>query len=199
MKKVFYDGLKNDVWTTRKARINMSERFIVKDQMWKLVNFVYSIYIIGLSILGINEKIGTQNYNLLILFLSITIGMISLYSNSKNYNERALSLKYHYINLKKIYNDLEVLDPQNHFEKIKELELIYLEELKVTENHTAFDNYKAIKNDSWQLEKFKKIKWYKKLWYDYIVSFEDYLKTVFFLGAPWVSFIVLKVGILKIS
>lgn len=181
MNEKYYNNLKRNIYITRKSRINLSERLLKKNKCWNYINFIYSLCLIGLAILGLKEDIGTVDYNLLMVFLSVSVTMISLYSNTKNYNERALSLKFHYIKLQSMYTELSHLNFHTDFEKIKKIENEYLEELKLSENHTPRDRYFAIKWDSQETNALKSIGLIKKLYYE-ISFYEDYLYFLFFIS-----------------
>jgi len=164
-KKEHYNSLKRKIYVTRKSRINFSERLLKKGKYWDTITFFYTVYLIGLSMLGLKSSFNTENYSLVMIFLSVTVALVSLYSNSKNYKGRSESLRYNYISLEKFYQELLRLNPEENeeFKRIVEVENEYLEELKLTENHEEIDWYNAIKNDpkenSWLKEKcFIKIK-----------------------------------------
>ncbi|WP_028856012.1 SLATT domain-containing protein [Psychrilyobacter atlanticus] len=180
MKQGYYNNLKRNIYITRKCRINLSERLLKKNKCWNYINFIYSLCLIGLAILGLKKNIGTANYNLLMVFLSVSVTMISLYSNTQNYKERALSLKFHYIKLQSMYIELSHLNFNTHFQRIKKIENEYLEELKLSENHIPRDRYFSIKEDPQEIESLKRISWIKKIYY-HIFFYEDYIWFILFI------------------
>ncbi|MGB6127516.1 MAG: SLATT domain-containing protein [Psychrilyobacter sp.] len=179
MKEGYYNNLKRNIYITRKSRIILSEQLLKKNKCWNYINFIYSLCLIGLAILGLKASIGTIDYNLLMVFLSVSVTMISLYSNTQKYNERALSLKFHYIKLQSMYTKLSHLDFNIDFERIKKIEIEYLEELKLSENHSPRDRYFAIKWDTQEVEALKKIGWLNKIYYEISVH-ENYISFIFF-------------------
>lgn len=181
MKEKYYNSLKRKIYITRKSRINLSERLLKKNKCWNYVNFIYSLCLIGLSILGLKKNIGTVDYNLLIIFLSVSVAMISLYSNTQNYNERALTLKFHYIKLQSMYIELSHLNFNTDFQRIKEIENEYLEELKLNENHTPRDTYFAIKGDPQEIELLKRNSWIKRFYYQ-VFFYDDYIWLIFLIS-----------------
>lgn len=178
-----YDKLKSRVYVTRVSRINYSERLLKKGKYWDFINFIYTIYLVGLSILGLKEEIATENYSLFVLFLSVSLAMVTLYSNSMNYKGRAERIKINYLFFHKLYQRLDRIDPsnENEFKEVEVIEDEYFEELKTTENHGEVDWYNAIKNDSYEKDKvegrcFLKIK-------SFILSIIDELSLTLFVVA----------------
>lgn len=161
METEFLNDLKRKIWITKNSRISLAERFLKKNHYWTIINLIYAIYIIGLSIYGITQN---SNYNLVILFLSIAITMVSLFSNSQNYKDRAISLKYHYIKLENLYNKLNFYLDSN-VENIRKIDDEYQNQLLTSENHKTIDWINAIKNDKDEKDTYNKFKWYKKIYF----------------------------------
>ncbi len=130
----------NDVWITRKARINTSERLKQNDLWSQILIVYYSLFIIMITIIDIkNDNI---NFEILTLILSILILVISVFIFSMNYKERSIKLQTSYIKLRKIYRN--VLEKEKNNESIDELFKEYDSILECTENHSQCDYLKVM-------------------------------------------------------
>ena len=139
-------SLKDNIWKTRKARINAAERLNKNALFIKFLNIYYSCAMIIINLIDITN----QNYNLEILLLSMSIVLtISIISfDSQQYCERAERLKNCYISLQKLYYEINV-------ENINEKREEYFELLGKTENHSEYDYYKVeINTEKISLNKF---------------------------------------------
>lgn len=129
-------GFSNNIWITRKSRINTSERLKSNDSVSQFLIIYYSFFLIVITILDSN-KLLNKDYNEVILILSILILVVSVYVLSKNFKERSLRLQSSYNKMNRIYR--EVLKKENLGEDISSLEKEYDDLIELTENHSNCD------------------------------------------------------------
>jgi hypothetical protein len=138
--------LSNNIWTTRKSRINTSERLSQNDFISKILITYYSTFLIVFSIMDIEVK----NFDIekFTLILSILILVLSIFVLSMNFKERSLILKTSYIKMSKLYRDISNKEKNN--ENYEDLENQYNTIVELTENHSTYDYLKllnSLKND----------------------------------------------------
>lgn len=133
------ENFKNQVYTTRKARINASERLMKKEGFIQGINIYYSCILIAFSIYGLKN----QSYilSLLSTIASISLTLSLLYVGAQKYSERAADLKKNYIQLQELYFKIEGITEETP-ELIKYREE-YIELLNNSENHSELDYLKA--------------------------------------------------------
>lgn len=128
------EKFKTNVWLTRKARINASERLIKASKFVRFLNVYYSCFLIILSLIDMGSD--KMDLNILSLCLSITLSLSLFFIDSQQFMERANLLKNNYIEMQRILFHLS----NKNFEDMKDL---YLELLGECENHTNHDFYKV--------------------------------------------------------
>ncbi len=144
--------LKDNIWKTRKARINASERLLSKANFIKFLNVYYSCVLIILSIIDITSSSIDMSVESLCLSIILTISLV--YLDSQLYLDRANDLKKNYIDLQKLINEIN----DENCDKISEE---YIKLLEKTENHTEYDYYKVlIDNGILELKPIKYIYYY---------------------------------------
>lgn len=172
--------LKNRVYTTRKSRINTSERLIKKEKFIQGINIYYSCVLIAVSIFGLNNQ--SYMMSLLSVIASISLTMSLLYISNQRYSERAQELKNNYICLQELYFKLEELN--NETKDLSAFEQQYIELLHSSENHSEMDYIKA------QMT-LKKASWKEKCKY-YFITFLLLLIKLLIIVAP-IIFILLTI------
>ena len=133
------ENFKNQVYTTRKARINSSERLMKKEHFIQGINIYYSCILIAISVYGLNNQ--SYIFSLLSIIASISLTLSLLYISAQKYSERAAALKKNYIELQELYYKLE-----NFTEETPELtkyQQQYIELLHNSENHSEMDFLKT--------------------------------------------------------
>lgn len=134
------ESLKNNVWMTRKARINSSERLLAIERFVQNINIYYSCFLCILSIYGLiykNEKIG-----IISCIVSIILTISIVYLNSQNFGGRSQQLQVNYISMQNLLFELDNLD-ENSINNLKECQNRYCELLSSCENHSIYDYYKV--------------------------------------------------------
>lgn len=132
-------SLKNNIWITRKARINASERLLRLERFIQFINIYYSCFICILSVYGLtitNNKIGVIS-----TILSIILTISIVYLNSQNFGQRSQQLKVNYISLQKLIFKLDRLD-ENTTNNLTEYRNEYSDLLASCENHSVCDYYR---------------------------------------------------------
>lgn len=135
VKKSELEKFKDNVWLTRKARINASERLIYANKFVKVLNVYYSCFLIVLSIIDILYE--DLDFGSLSLIITIILTISLFFIDSQQFAERANSLKNNYIDMQKILFHISN-------ENIGEMKDYYLDLLSGCENHTNADYYKAM-------------------------------------------------------
>lgn len=125
----------NNVWTTRKSRINTSERFKNNDLISQILIAYYSFFIIAMTVVDI--KYENLNFEILTLILSILIVIVSIFIFAMNYKERALILQTSYVLMAKLYED--ILEKEKKNEDYSDLKNQYNTIISLTENHSDND------------------------------------------------------------
>lgn len=129
------EKLKDNIWKTRKARINTAERLNGYVKFIKFLNVYYSCSIIVINLIDISNS--KYNFEILLLAMSIILTISIIFLDSQQYLERSEKIKNCYIDLQKIYYDI---NEKNLVEKREE----YYEILRRNENHSEFDYYKVL-------------------------------------------------------
>ncbi|SFL43829.1 SLATT domain-containing protein [Pelosinus propionicus] len=167
-----YNAFYKRVIKTRESRIRASERLANRDQHYQVVQLIYAIFFLALSIwIFYLEKIGrmvsSADASTILLICSFSITGTSFYVNSKNYKERSLQLKSNYIALCKLLYDIEATQCQQHS---NETLIIHYQEhygrymilLENVENHSTFDYLCTLRDRG---ESFTRYEWSKFIWW----------------------------------
>lgn len=145
----------------RNSRIIMSERLKIYSEKWKVVFFVLNIeavVFILLSLTGkeINLAFTKPIFSIISGLFSIYVIMVQYYINELNYNERALKIHYHQLEIEDLILRLKILLLKNNSQENKLLEKViinnfssimieYQSLLKNNENHEYIDYLKSKK------------------------------------------------------
>lgn len=147
---------------TRNNRINMSLRLKKYSDKWKLIFFFLNfeaVIFVAISLTG--ESILNENnlsvFSVVAGIFSIYVILIQYYINELNYNERALKVHYHQLDiedlilkLKKIIMNVNIKEDTqigNEAKLIEDFDVIMYEYqtiLKNNENHDPIDNKKRL-------------------------------------------------------
>lgn len=129
------EKVKNNIWKTRKARINMAERLNKLAEFIKFLNIYYSCAIIIINLIDISNS--NYNFEILLLAMSIILTISIIFLDSQQYLERSEKIKNCYIDLQKIYYEINI-------KNIEEKQEQYFEILRKNENHSEYDYYKVV-------------------------------------------------------
>lgn len=162
------DELLRKIWLTKKARTIYSDRLRNMHEFYSFLNIYYSVLIIGLSIWNLN---GTKESGILLLIASTSIGIYFVFVNGKNYLERSIILRNHYIELADLHSKLNIINPSK-ISEILEINKIYNNLLKNIENHETIDYKNALKSDKVEYNKLSHFEkgclFFHNLWITYI-------------------------------
>lgn len=142
----------DNVWKTRKSRINTSERFKKNDLISQILIAYYSFFIIAITI--VDMKIEKLNFEILTLILSILIVIVSIFIFAMNYKERALILQTSYILMSKLYDD--ILEKEIKKEDYSDLKNQYNMIISLTENHSD-DDYLQVMYEVRNQKKYEEV------------------------------------------
>lgn len=151
----------NTLNKTRNNRIEMSKRLKKYSDKWKLIFFwlnIEAVIFVLLSLGGkdVEPRFGDSAFSLISGIFSIYVILLQYYVNELNYNERALKVHYHQLDIEDLILKLKLLLLQNNSNEnngneasllanyntiMYEYQLI----LKNNENHDSIDNAKSNK------------------------------------------------------
>lgn len=134
--------LENRIWSTRKCRINASERLIRNDKFLHFCNMYYSCFLTVVSIMQL--KFDYENMEIFSVCLSVALLVILAYFNSQKYIERANNFKNNYIELQELYD----LVTKNHNNELDDILKKYYQLLNDCENHATIDYLTFLFNDN---------------------------------------------------
>ncbi|WP_172925621.1 SLATT domain-containing protein [Streptococcus sp. 1343] len=140
----------NSIDTVRAARINTSKRLYEYAEKWELIFLAMSIMSTGLLVYSLINPENKDRLALSALF-SIYSLLVQNFVAKLNYNERALKLHYHQLELEDFLLDLKSIIFQKSLsddEKINKYQQImsrYQISLRGNENHSDFDHKYAKK------------------------------------------------------
>jgi hypothetical protein len=148
---------------TRMNRIKMSTRLKKYSDKWKLVFFVLNIEAVTFIILSlageeVSIKFAGTLFSVLSGIFSIYVILIQYYINELNYNERALKVHYHQLDIEDLILRLKELLTKNNSIENKPNEKRIIEDygiimneyqtiLKNNENHDNVDNQRRIQEE----------------------------------------------------
>lgn len=125
----------DSVWKTRKLRINTSERLKRNDLISQILIVYYSLFIIIITIVDMQND--NLNFEVLTLILSILILVVSTFIFAMNYKARSLILQTSYVKMDKIYREMK--KKEENKEDTTDLENQYNTIVELTENHSNCD------------------------------------------------------------
>jgi hypothetical protein len=161
-------SLSNNIWITRKSRIEAAERLASNARHSQHLVMAYSVFIVVLSILDVTNS--SRDYGPQLLIASVVILSASLYIPSVRFADRAGSFKNCYLKLDLLYKRLNKLSPTPtspaEIEELSSIEKAYNTVLAETENHSHYDYCLAVwriegeKGSTFTLTKSERIKLY---------------------------------------
>lgn len=132
--------MKDQVWWTRKARINAENRLLANQRWMEFLLIWYSLLAVFTSIwllaFGAEDQ---QHITFIFTCFSIFILAFSLYGANSRFSQRASQMKENYIALQQLYflvKDANVIQ-REHREEYSKL-------LNIAENHTELDDVRTV-------------------------------------------------------
>ncbi|WP_246943445.1 SLATT domain-containing protein [Bacillus pinisoli] len=157
----------------RNTRIKMSLRLKKYSERWKAILFVMNIEAVVFVLLSLGgEEIDSiftgATFSILAGIFSIYVILIQYYINELNYNERALKVHYHQLDIEDLILRLKDLLIKDNSDKNRLTEKDYLEEfntimfeyqtlLKNNENHHPIDFEVSMREKAENSDKLKRI------------------------------------------
>ncbi|MDM5209814.1 SLATT domain-containing protein [Cytobacillus kochii] len=149
----------NTLNKTRNNRIEMSKRLKGYSDKWKSIFFFLNIEAVIFVLLSLGGKeihpvFGKSIFSLISGIFSIYVILVQYYINELNYNERALKVHYHQLDLEDLILKLKELilihnvkgktnDEQDLIKSFNIIMFEYQSILKNNENHDSVDNEKS--------------------------------------------------------
>ena len=140
----------NSIDTVRAARINTSKRLYEYAEKWELIFLAMSIMSTGLLVYSLINPENKDRLALSALF-SIYSLLVQNFVAKLNYNERALKLHYHQLELEDFLLELKSiifqksLSDEDKINKYQQIMSRYQISLRGNENHSDFDHKYAKK------------------------------------------------------
>lgn len=180
--------LVNNIWTTRKCRINASERLLRSAKFVEFLNVYYSIFLIILSLFSLIKH--NDNFSLVSIILSIILTISIIYANATGLRDRSTALKQNYIDLQILLDQLFLMETPNNQKELLSISEKYAELLKMSENHLSIDFYKLKSTSS-----DESLTMNKKEWVEYILFILWYiLRRLLLIAIPVIGVVYLFVA-----
>lgn len=133
--------LENQLWSTRKCRINAESRLLSNLMFLNTVNIFYSIFVSAISIVSLIYS--NKGFALVSVVLSISLTIFITFSSSLNYKERAEKMKKNYIDINDLLVELKGVACDD-VEEIERINHYYNDLLRNVENHKEYDYYRFV-------------------------------------------------------
>jgi hypothetical protein len=168
--------MKDQVWWTRKARINAENRLLANQRWMELLLIWYSLVAVFTSIWLLAFSDEDQQYiTFIFTCFSIFILAFSLYGANSRFSQRASQMKENYIALQQLYflvKDANVIQ-REHREEYSQL-------LNMAENHTEIDDVRAVLHE-WHKTTDKELMSRKPRAHQYVYLIYHYIIRTLFL------------------
>ena len=129
-------NLYDNVWKTRKARINMSERLKHYDFYSQVLIIYYSLLLIIVTIFDINNT--NIDVSIPTLIFSIIILVMSVFVYAMSFGKRSVEIQKTYTSMQRILSKIKKLSNTSRVEDE------YYELLETSENHNTCDYLKVL-------------------------------------------------------
>ena len=159
--------LEDNIWITRKCRINAAERLQANENFCRFISIYYSIMTTGytlINMLVLEDKI----VDVVTLIIAIATTSFFFYLDTKNYKDRYLGFKENYIKLGKLLDKIkEKRIVGFKIEDYHEISEEYAELQMSVENHKTKDYNKLLLEQNVENKKLKfkeKVLYYGAEW-----------------------------------
>lgn len=135
-------SLENNIWWTRKARIQSEKRLLSAAFHAQLILFWYSFLTVSAAILHLYIAPDSELSQTIWLIFSILVLAMSGFLNGFSFKERALLFKENYEFLNLLYQTLK--NDSSNPSVFKDVSTEYKRALNLSENHTDQDFFNAL-------------------------------------------------------
>lgn len=139
-KTKFIAEIRQDIYDTRKCRIEAEKRVRRKEMFFSFINIYYSALVIIFSIVALTVASDSTELNIKLICVSIATFSITVFNSSKNYKELIFLYRSNYLELESLYRrtktDIELAEINKKYEVI----------LSRCPNHEDCDYYSYSKN-----------------------------------------------------
>jgi SMODS and SLOG-associating 2TM effector domain family 5 len=150
--------LSDKIWITRKTRIYAEMRLQRNGSISQLLLTLYSLAVVSLSIWNLQND--NHRFNLISIFASVVVLVLSVIVTSQHYAERSISMRNCYVKLDELYSKAKRAEAGKNNKMIQQLESEYTGLLINIENHSDYDylclQYSQRKNPNTTLPLFTK-------------------------------------------
>lgn len=127
---------------TRLNRIHASNRLLGTEQFVQYINIYYSCAAAVITILSL--KYPDSSFSIASAIMTVALAISIVYLNAQKYGSRAQQLQMNYLALHQLRFDIENVERENDYGKLKELENKYVHLLQTSENHIEHDYRKTL-------------------------------------------------------
>ena len=134
-------NLADNIWWTKKSRIQTEKRLLAQDLLSQLILLWYTVFSVFASINEIAHPSKNSVFTSLMITLSVMIMAVTFFIGNRNFKERAMLIK-------QCYEQLSGLIPKainaTNEDDIQALNIEYNNILSVCENHSDLDFKRAL-------------------------------------------------------
>lgn len=175
----YKEKFSDNVWFTRKARIQSEKRLLKNHNHSQLLLIYFTLIGAIASIITLKyEYFLGDNTSLILAIFSVIILVLSLIVTNFNFKERSNSFKNNYIELQKLYEELVPLEKANS--DSSSLKNKYYKILELCDNHEKIDDICSRVENSKNLYSRKPSLW------EYIIYFSYKIGKFFFIISCYV-------------
>lgn len=138
-------SIENRLWFTRKAWISAEKRLLDNHYHTQLLLVVYAAYTTSFSVVLLAYELTPNDKKLVdtaMVVLAVILFGLSLYLNSKSFQDRAVRFKHGYLTLHELENHLKILSEKTDAsaEDTRQIADRYIAALRDVENHDEIDD-----------------------------------------------------------
>jgi hypothetical protein len=158
--------LSDKIWITRKTRIYTEQRLQQNANITQVLTVFFSLALVSLSMW--NLKSNDPQFNIILVFASIFVLVLSVYLAAQKYTERSLAMRNCYIKLDEMYSRAKRAETSNDERTLENLESEYASLIINIENHSEYDylclRYSLKDNKDTTLPPFTKLDHMQYFW-----------------------------------
>jgi hypothetical protein len=181
------------VWWTRKSKIKAERRLLNLDTYSQILLLWHSVFLVFYSIYTLVNPVKSSSESAIMVALSVSILILTLFINNMNYKGRAMLLKQSYEQLSLIYTKAI----SSHGHDLAQLDKDYQSILAASENHLELDFIKAIVDESNNSTDGSKLSKHPTCIHKLLVVFyavRNFIYFVFIFCVPFLILYFLRMG-----
>lgn len=152
--------LEDNIWITRKCRINAAERLQSNENFCRFISIYYSIMTTVYTLINM-LLLEDRIIDIFTLIIAIATTNFFLYLDTKNYKDRYLAFKDNYIELGRLIDKIRTMKIKGiSIEEYQEILKEYAELQKKVENHKTKDYHKLLIEQKIEKREIKIYDWF---------------------------------------